>query len=173
MKQKTDSTRSKWQRIVVLACLATVMALPVAAMSSESASSDKAAVAATEGIPATIDINLQQQCPDIKDLPKDKKHVMGFTHSKHATEYLKGKEKFSKHEYTDEFTCTACHTGASSPQAITTEGMCGAVEAELEKAGGPKKMANFFHGTCKSCHSAMKKAGEKTGPTSCKGCHSK
>ncbi len=172
MKQNTHSTRKKWRWVISLACITTFMALPIAAMSSEGAGAETAvAKSATGDIPATIDINLQQQCPSIKGLPKDKKEVKGFTHRKHAEEYMKGKEKFSKYEYTDEFTCTACHTGAASPQAITEEGMCASVEAELEKAGGPKKMASFFHNTCKACHSAMKKAGEKTGPTSCKGCH--
>ncbi len=171
MKHKKSSAWKNWAGIITTACLAAVIALPISAMSSDKAAEGETAAAATESIPETIDINLQQQCPSIKGLPADKKQVKGFTHSKHATEYLKGKEKFSKFEYTDEFTCTACHTTAASPQAITKDGICASVEAALEKAGGPKKMANYYHNTCKSCHSAMKKAGEKTGPTSCKGCH--
>lgn len=122
-------------------------------------------------IPETLAINLQKQCPDIKGLPADKKSVKAFTHAKHAAEYLKGKEKFSKVPYTDGFTCAACHAGARTPDEITPETVCDAMSAELEKTGGARKMANHFHNTCKACHSAMKKAGEKTGPVSCKGCH--
>ena len=171
MKQKKHSKWKKWIGVISLTCLAAVPALPLTAVSSDNATAEESAVSQSAGIPETVDINLQQQCPSIKGLPADKKQVKDFTHSKHATEYLKGKAKFSKYEYTDEFTCTACHTTAASPQAVTKDGICASVETELEKAGGPKKMAGFYHNTCKSCHSAMKKADEKTGPTGCKGCH--
>ena len=173
MEQQKHAAWRKWTGLIASTCLAAVLALPLTAMSTEGDGAGEKATTGSASIPATIDINLQQLCPSIKDLPKDKKQVKGFTHARHAGEYLKGKEKFSKYSYTDEFTCTACHTGAESAGSITKDNVCTGIEAELEKAGGAKKMANFYHKTCKSCHSAMKKAGEKTGPTSCKGCHTK
>ncbi len=164
MKRKNIRGK-RWTGIVTAACLALILGAAVTATASDNSTS------ASGNMPETLDLNLQKLCPSIPGLPADKKDVKGFSHSKHANEYLKGKEKFSKHPYTDEFTCTACHTGAKSPESITEAGVCDSVKAELEKAGGPKKMSSLFHKTCKSCHSAMKKAGEKTGPTSCKGCH--
>ncbi len=168
------NTSWKTCTVVISTCLTALLSLPLLAISADNTANDTAG-AKTEAvtIPETVDINLQQQCPGLKGLHKDKKQVKGFTHRKHATEYLKGREKFSKYPYTDQLTCTACHPGAASAKAINKEKMCESIGAELETVGGPAKMAKFYHNTCKSCHSAMKKAGEKSGPTSCKGCHGK
>lgn len=163
------SKLKRWMGLFSAACLSALVALPMPALGGDTPGPD--AAQANADIPEVIDINLQHQCGQIKGLPADKKEVAGFSHAKHAQEYLKGKEKFSPYAYTAEFTCTACHTTAKSPDAITKDGVCQAIEEELEKQGGAGKMANYFHHTCKSCHSAMKKAKEKTGPTSCRGCH--
>ena len=37
--------------------------------------------------------------------------------------------------------------------------------------GGPKKLKNYFHGICLSCHKSMKKAKIATGPTKFNHCH--
>ena len=164
---KKETSIKTMAGFITVVCATAMLWLPAGSTAADNATES------TQKVPETVDINLQKQCPSIPGLPADKKDVKGFTHEKHATQYLLGKEKFSKHPYTDQFTCTACHTGAKSPEAITEDGMCASIQEELEKAGGAQKMSKFFHNTCKTCHSAMKKAGEKTGPTSCKGCHKK
>lgn len=35
------------------------------------------------------------------------------------------------------------------------------------------KMAHVSNHSCRGCHKALKKAGKKTGPTKCSGCHKK
>jgi len=122
-------------------------------------------------LPETIDLNLQQTHPDIAGLPGDKRHVNGFSHKKHAEEYLKGNAQFSANPYDDALTCAACHPGAKSGEAVMAEDSGKRLEAALDAAGGAKKMKNYFHATCLSCHKAMKKAKKATGPTNCKGCH--
>ncbi len=118
-------------------------------------------------IPETLDLNLQLRCPNIAGLPKDKKAVYGFTHKKHI-EFLQakvGREDKGK-------VCTTCHKGEADPTDLSKD-HCTVLEEELEESGGPKKMAVFFHNTCKGCHLDMKKAGEKSGPVKCSGCHSR
>ena len=122
-------------------------------------------------VPDAVDINLQKTCSSIKGLPKDKKMVKGFSHKAHAETYLKGNEKYSITPYTDEFTCTACHTGAKAVADLAGDGVCSGFQAAFEAHGSPAKFQNYFHKTCKGCHKAMKKDGLKTGPVSCKGCH--
>lgn len=169
MNNKRISSMKRWIGLFSTACLAALTVMPLPVLGDDTPGPDT--IQQTPGIPEAIDINLQHLCSGIKGLPKDRKAVTGFSHAKHALEYLEGKEKFSPYPYTDEFTCTACHTTAKNPESITADSVCQATEEELAKEGGAKKMANYFHHTCKSCHAAMKKAGEKTGPTSCKGCH--
>ncbi len=128
-------------------------------------------VSVKSGIPETLDLNVQKMCPGIKGLPRDRKQVRAFSHRAHALEYLKGNEQYSTRPYTDEFTCSACHEGASSIAGIEGVPACEQLEKELMKAGSIKNPSKYFHKTCKSCHKKMKKAGKTTGPVSCKGCH--
>ncbi len=65
--------------------------------------------------------------------------------------------------------CKSCHhtwKGDGAPEKCS--------ECHTAKKDG-KKLAikAALHKTCKDCHKDMKKAGKKTGPTSCKGCHVK
>jgi len=50
--------------------------------------------------------------------------------------------------------CVSCHNKSMENKKLNS----------LKKAG---------HARCKSCHKAMKKARQKTGPTKCTGCHIK
>jgi len=59
--------------------------------------------------------------------------------------------------------CTVCH--ALFPQET------GAIEAL--KASGELKRKQVMNKHCTKCHKKMKKAGQKTGPTTCKSCHVK
>jgi hypothetical protein len=59
--------------------------------------------------------------------------------------------------------CQTCHAVfAQEPGAIDTA-----------KKTGDLKKKQVMNKTCLKCHRAMKKAGDKTGPTSCSGCHIK
>ncbi len=113
-------------------------------------------------IPEYVDINTQKSCPDIKGLKKDIKHVNHFTHEAHI-EMLKKEKKG--------FVCATCHKGAKSEADILKENKCKRLEQELNEAGGPAKLKDYFHSTCLKCHKDLKKEGKKTGPVSCKGCH--
>ncbi|OCC15509.1 hypothetical protein DBT_1256 [Dissulfuribacter thermophilus] len=124
-------------------------------------------------IPETIDINVQARCQRIKGLPKDLKAVNGFSHRDHALNYLKGNSKYSPRPYKDDFTCVACHVGASDEKAIMGSDACKGLEDAFSSVGGPKKFKKFYHETCAGCHKAMKRDGKETGPTSCRGCHAK
>ncbi len=125
-------------------------------------------------VPDVIDINTQAICPGIKGLPKDTKKMEGFSHKLHAEKYLKGNEKYSPIEYTDDFTCKACHISAKSKEELLGKNACEMLSEELLKKDGTiEKPMKFFHTTCQKCHKNMKKAGVKTGPASCKGCHGK
>ncbi len=125
-----------------------------------------------EKIPDTIDINIQATCADLPGIGKDKKEVKGFKHTAHA-EYVKGNQEFSDKPYTDDFTCAACHTGATDQAAITGQPPCDRLGNAVSANGGGKKYKNFIHGICLNCHKKMKKAKKTTGPTSCKQCHGK
>ena len=59
--------------------------------------------------------------------------------------------------------CQICHVNFAQE-----EGALGAAK----KAGDLKKK-QVMNKTCLKCHRALKKAGEKSGPTNCKGCHTK
>ncbi len=122
-------------------------------------------------IPQTININTQVNRADIAGLPKDRKHVNSFSHQKHATTYLIGKAKYSSNPYKDGFTCAACHPGDNSRAEILAITPSKRLAAALNKNGGPKKLKNYFHNICRSCHKKLKKAGLASGPTNCKGCH--
>ncbi len=122
-------------------------------------------------IPKTININTQVNRADIAGLPKDRKHVNSFSHQKHAAIYLQDKAKYSTNPYKDDFTCAACHPDTKSPADILEIAPGKRLAAALNKNGGPKKLKNYFHGICRSCHKKLKKAGLASGPTNCKGCH--
>jgi len=124
-------------------------------------------------MPRTLDINTQANHPGIKGLPKDKKAVKGFSHAAHARKYLAGNAAYSANPFEDDFVCAACHPGKGSVEALSAADPDTRLAEALRKAGGPKKLKNYFHGICRSCHQAMKKAGKATGPTGCKGCHSR
>ncbi len=122
-------------------------------------------------VPDTLDVNIQAAAPPLEGLPPDTKSVPGFSHRRHAEEYLKGAEEYSRFPYTDEFTCAACHHTATSPREAGSCLSCKTADRMIAAVGGPKRVKNLFHDTCRSCHKAMEKAGKKTGPTRCKGCH--
>jgi len=115
-------------------------------------------------IPEYVDINTQKSCPDIKGLKKDIRHVNHFSHAAHI-EMLKKENKG--------FVCATCHKGAKTEADILKGDKCKRLEKELNEAGGPAKLKDYFHSTCLKCHKELKKEGKKTGPTSCKGCHSR
>jgi hypothetical protein len=76
-----------------------------------------------------------------------------------------GKVPFPHHDHQKALNddCQACH--AAFPQKA------GAIE-EL-KASGDLAKKFVMNKQCVKCHKAMKKAGKKSGPTSCKKCHQK
>ncbi len=127
--------------------------------------------AQAKGIPQVININTQVNMASIKGLPRDRKHVNSFSHAQHAKVYLKGKEKYSTYPYTDAFTCSACHPGAKSAEALLSADPAATLGAALDKAGGSKKLMKYFHNICRQCHKKVKKAGIASGPTNCNGCH--
>ncbi|MCG8615770.1 MAG: cytochrome c family protein [Desulfobacterales bacterium] len=59
--------------------------------------------------------------------------------------------------------CSVCHKDFPQEE--------GALEAT--KKSGALKKKQVMNKTCVKCHRAKKKAGEKTGPVSCKKCHKK
>ena len=59
--------------------------------------------------------------------------------------------------------CQSCHKDFAQKE--------GALEAAKKAAVLKKKQV--MNKTCLKCHRALKKAGEKSGPTSCKKCHTK
>ncbi len=127
----------------------------------------------SQEIPDTIDINIQTRCPDIKDLPLDKKNMTGFSHRAHAEKYLPGNNEFAAHPYKDEFTCAACHFGIADAKGITEEEVCDRLSKAIETGGGGKNYKKYMHNICLTCHKNMKTAEKTGGPTSCKECHKK
>ncbi len=123
--------------------------------------------------PETVEINVQASHPDVQGLPADTKAVSGFSHRAHAETYLPGLQAFSRFPYEDGFTCAACHHDAATPGEAGSCLSCKTADAMLAKVGGPAKVKNLYHDTCKACHRAMAKAGRDTGPTRCNGCHGK
>lgn len=59
--------------------------------------------------------------------------------------------------------CMTCHKDFPQESGVLDE---------LKKAGTLKKK-QVMNATCLSCHRAMKKSGQKTGPVSCSQCHKK
>jgi hypothetical protein len=83
-----------------------------------------------------------------------KKGNVTFSHVKHAA--VASDCKVCHHKWNGEGTpkkCDECH--------------------KEKKEGKTPKMKDAAHKKCKGCHRDMKKAGKKTGPTPCKGCHKK
>ncbi len=120
--------------------------------------------------PETLTIDAAKYQDVIKKKPS--KVVANFPHKKHQAEFLKGNEQFSHFKYTDDWTCKACHhpeEKGGQPEACFK---CKDANKMLEKVGG--KYDKLYHDTCRDgCHKAMEKAGKKTGPTKCAGCHGK
>ncbi len=165
-KRATDVLFARWASALIFTMSLLLMAeAPVLAGNEKLVKSS---------IPDVIDINTQARCPSIKGLPKDIKEVKGFKHALHAEKYLKGNSAFSGYAgYTDDFTCRACHVGASRAEDISGDNVCDMIDQELN--GGKKRLRpmELYHKMCLKCHKNMKKAGKTTGPVSCKGCHSK
>jgi hypothetical protein len=90
----------------------------------------------------------------VKMLDCAKKPAVTFSHVKHAVPVPD---------------CKTCHhtfKGEGAPQKCS--------ECHKAKKDGKKlDIKNAAHKTCRGCHRGMKKAGKKTGPTPCKGCHKK
>ena len=122
-------------------------------------------------IPKTVDIDTQALCPKMEGLSKNLKSVKGFSHKRHATIYLIGNSKYAAWPYDDGSTCSACHLNIKGQKDMASKDRCKGLRAALSRAGNPREPKVFFHKTCNGCHRNMKKAGIKTGPTSCKGCH--
>ena len=127
----------------------------------------------SQKIPDKVDINIQTICPDITNLPLDKKNMTGFSHRDHAEKYLPGNSEFAAHPYEDAFTCAACHTGIADAKGIAEEKVCDRLSTAIEAGGGGENYKKYMHNTCLTCHKNMKKAEKTTGPTSCKDCHPK
>ena len=97
-------------------------------------------------------------CPvgDLKVTKADgatKKPPVNYNHTKHSA--VAPDCKSCHHTWKDGTPkkCSECHKAKKDGKAL-----------------GSKKA---LHKACKDCHKDMKKAGKKTGPTSCKGCHVK
>ncbi len=120
--------------------------------------------ASIEGPPEYVDINIQKSCPDLKGLKKDLKAVNHFSHKAHI-EALKKEGKG--------FVCATCHHGAKTEADILKADRCKRIQQELDATGGPGKLKDHFHGICLKCHKKLKKEHKATGPTSCRGCHSR
>lgn len=84
----------------------------------------------------------------------EKKPVVTFSHVKHAKAVSD---------------CKTCHHTWDSKDAPKKCSECHAAKKDGKKIG----IKNAAHKRCRSCHRDMKKAGKKTGPTPCKGCHKK
>ncbi|MBI5417671.1 cytochrome c3 family protein [Candidatus Poribacteria bacterium] len=120
--------------------------------------------------PDKINLNAQEHHKDVIKT-KDKKKVDGFPHKLHQTN-LKGKQKYAKFEYTDDWTCGACHHTSKKGEQPVACFKCKEVGKMIEKVGGEAKFEKLFHDNCRdACHKAMEKDKQKTGPTKCKGCH--
>ncbi len=151
--------KKKWLSLGLVAALAVVVAVP-------------AGWALDKG-PDTIDINAQKTHSDVIT-KKDKKSVLGFKHHKHQDEFLMGNAEYAKFKYTDDYTCAACHHTNKAGEQPGSCLKCKDVNKMLDKVGGKKKFEKIYHKTCRdACHKKMDKAGKKTGPTKCKGCHPK
>ena len=124
-------------------------------------------------VPDKVDINLQAICPDIPDMPLDKKNMTGFSHRDHAQKYLLGNSEFAARGYKDEFTCSACHPGLAKAKGVPREKVCDRLSKAIEAGGGLKNYKKYMHNICITCHKNMKAAEKTTGPTSCKECHPK
>ena len=76
-----------------------------------------------------------------------------------------GKVPFPHHQHQAVLEdCNTCHS--IFPQEK------GAIE-KLKAEGQLKKKSDVMNKLCTKCHKAKKKAGEKTGPVTCKQCHIK
>ncbi len=150
--------QKKWLRMGVVTVLGVFLVVP-------------ASWALDKG-PEKIDINAQKTHSDVIT-KKDKKSVLGFTHQKHADEYLKGNAEYAKYKYTDDYTCAGCHHTSKAGEQPGSCLKCKDIDKKLKKVGGAKKFEKIYHKNCKTCHKKMDKAGKKTGPTKCAGCHPK
>ncbi len=59
--------------------------------------------------------------------------------------------------------CQVCHVSFAQKEGAL----------DTAKTSGDLKKKQMMNKTCLKCHRALKKAGEKSGPTSCKKCHIK
>lgn len=123
--------------------------------------------------PEKIEINIHATCSEIPGLPADTKKTSDFSHKLHTEKYLMGKSGFHSTPYTDDFTCVACHNGATSQEEITGADRCDRLTAAVSGQGGGENYKKQMHSMCVDCHKNMKKAGETTGPTKCTDCHKK
>ncbi len=148
------------KRLTVLALLATVCLAGSPAPAADPAP-----------VPETLDLNVQTKHPEVAGLPKDVKAVPGFPHRKHAEEYLKGLQAYSRFPYEDGFTCAACHHTAKTPEEAGSCLSCKTADRMLEAVGGAGKVKNLFHEVCRSCHKAVIQAKAAEAPTKCSACH--
>ena len=100
------------------------------------------------------------------------KPIIKFTHAKHAEDYSIG--------------CAECHHDYQDGKNIWKQGdavlKCSGCHSEAKKAKDVKmskeeQMKKYhytaIHANCKGCHTALKKEGKDTGPTTCTKCHVK
>jgi hypothetical protein len=118
-------------------------------------------------IPEIIEINTQKHCSEITT-KKDSQKVSSFFHLEHERKYIPENSEFTNSEITKKNSCYACHQGVKSKQEIMIIPKCDRLKKQIKTSGGVKK---YFHTICLDCHKKMKKAGKKTGPKKCNGCH--
>lgn len=160
-REKKGKERKVFGRLPrVAAALGAGLALGLFSMQVVLADSD----CKTKEIPEYVDINVQAACPKLEGLKKDKKKVLHFTHKAHVEMLAKKGDKF---------VCATCHKSAATEKDIIGVDKCERLQKELEKDGGAAKLKKHFHNICLKCHKDLKKAGEQTGPTNCKGCHNR
>ena len=77
---------------------------------------------------------------------------------------------FNHKAHADQFGCKECHHKWKGGNAVPRK--CSECH-KAKKEGKIPSAKHAYHKRCKGCHKKMKKAGKKTGPTSCRKCHKK
>ena len=90
----------------------------------------------------------------VKAAGAEKKPAVNYNHEKHMASAPD---------------CKSCHHTWDGEGAVKKCSEC----HKAKKDGKALDIKKALHKACKDCHKDMKKAGEKTGPSSCKGCHVK
>jgi len=96
----------------------------------------------------------------------NKPHKYGptpYSHKKHNTDY--------------QIACTECHHVYEGGKNTWKEGdnvqKCAECHDVKKSVGNQKNLMLAYHKNCQGCHKDLKKAKKKTGPITCKDCHTK